>query len=111
MKDTQKLAEDKYPYIENDHASARVISRLITDKQREAFIAGYEMDRWIRVEDELPEKAKPVLLYNGLWIGVGYYDKNHEHNIDEEPKWSDETGEYIPEDVTHWQPLPQPPKQ
>lgn len=64
---------------------------------------------WISVEDK-PEKAKPILLFNGFWTGVGYYDKNYLLNMDDEPKWSDEIGEYISPEPTHWQPLPAPPK-
>lgn len=67
-------------------------------------------DGWVRVEDGLPDKAKPVLLYTGYWTGVGYYMFNYELEIDDEPKWSEETGEYIGATVTHWMPLPQPPK-
>lgn len=66
-------------------------------------------DKWISIKYRLPEKAKPILLYNSNWIGVGYYKLNFEMDIEGEPDWSDETTEYI-SGVTHWQPLPQPPK-
>jgi hypothetical protein len=71
----------------------------------------YNQDKWIRVEDAKPDKGKPVLLFNGHWIGVGFYKKNFALNIDGEPEWSDETSEYIHPNPTHWQPLPNSPKQ
>lgn len=63
---------------------------------------------WIRVKDKKPRKGKYVLLYNGHWIGVGKYQPNSE--LVYEPKWQDETTEYITPSPTHWQPLPKPPK-
>lgn len=64
---------------------------------------------WIDVNDKKPPKAKPIMIYNGHWIGVGYYKKNYKLKIEGEPKWSDETGEYITPNPTHWQLLPPPP--
>lgn len=68
-----------------------------------------EKDKWIDVKDKKPPKGKPILLYNGHWIGVGYYKKNYKMKDPDEPKWSSEDGEYIYYDATHWQPLPEPP--
>jgi hypothetical protein len=63
---------------------------------------------WILIKERKPPKAKPILLSNGHWIGVGYYKKNYKLKISDEPKWSDEVGEYITPEPTHWQPLIKP---
>lgn len=67
-------------------------------------------NKWIKVSDKKPPKGEPILIFNGHWIGVGYYKKNFALNIEGEPDWSDETTEYIEPGATHWMPLPEPPK-
>ena len=65
---------------------------------------------WVSVEDDKPALATPVLIATKHWIGVGYYKKNFELNLYDEPEWSEENGEYIfGGEVTHWMPLPSPP--
>lgn len=65
------------------------------------------MTKWISVEDELPSDHKNVIVYaNDIvmsWVETAWYGDDF---------WHDAEGEecYIP-DVTHWQPLPDPPKQ
>jgi hypothetical protein len=58
------------------------------------------MSEWISVNDRLPEKNQLVLIYapdtDQLKIRIGLFDKeiNIYHNLG----------------ITHWQPLPEPPK-
>ena len=61
------------------------------------------VDRWISVKDRLPDNCVEVLVYDtDCGIVIGWYDK----------EISDFATDFIsPLDaVTHWQPLPKPPK-
>jgi hypothetical protein len=75
------------------------------------FLAGYQAaaPQWISVKDRLPENNGPILMWSGRLEDVptcaaaGYELWN----------WSTE---YSPHDfrlsaITHWMPLPQPPKE
>lgn len=61
---------------------------------------------WISVKDKLPEKDISVLTFDGTYINVMEY-------------WYDEDGKQVwfnppspPSDnITHWMPLPNPPKE
>lgn len=66
-------------------------------------------NNWIDVKSKKPPKATPILIYNGAWVGIGYYKINYRLKISGEPEWSEENGEYIHTPPTHWQPLPPPP--
>jgi hypothetical protein len=66
---------------------------------------------WISVSSKKPPKAKPILLCNGNWICIGYYRKNYKLKTINEPQWSEENGEYIFNEPTHWQPLPKMPSE
>jgi len=63
---------------------------------------------WINIETDKPQQGKWVLLYNGHFMGVGKYRVNDVYEFPE-PEWSDEIGEYITPEPTHWMPLPEPP--
>ena len=65
--------------------------------------------KWRSIKDKLPEKYTDVLTLsafpNGNYaIGVGYYIERKSWEIN----WADDPGGY--EDITHWMPLPRPPK-
>ena len=57
---------------------------------------------WISVKDRLPKSGKEVLFITG-WktMCVGFYR--------DFSGWSN--GEFVGIDVTHWMPLPKPPKE
>lgn len=57
---------------------------------------------WISVKDRLPNKDETVLCF-GKYHNIGFYDYDDEI-------WREE-GEYVEITVTHWQPLPQSPKE
>ena len=60
---------------------------------------------WIKCSDKLPDKDTPVLCYDGTYIEVSeyWYDENHKHVFINPPA--------PPKDyITHWMPLPPPPK-
>ena len=65
------------------------------------------MSEWIRVEDRLPEEDEDVLAYiqdGYIKVACPFYQ------IDGGKRWAWFGGDYMYENVTHWQPLPDPPK-
>lgn len=67
---------------------------------------------WIPVSERMPEPNKFVLVSNGVWVGQGLYDDSEHLESDEH--WQDEHREFINVlhyPVTHWMPLPNPPKE
>ena len=61
----------------------------------------HQCARWVSVSERLPEHNKPVLVWVVSKAGNAYAFKSYYEN-----SWHLDFGE-----VTHWQPLPQPPKQ
>ena len=88
-----------------------LIANGVTVQEKKRFLLKENGDlipldqQWISVKDGLPDSGKYVLLYcsDGLY-GEGHYRAY-------ENKWylSKITYKSIP-DVTHWMPLPEPPK-
>jgi len=83
-----------------------------TDKDvtRVMSLQPHSHPNWISVEDELPpphyEGANStdfVLVYDGFDLEFGYYDF-------EQKNWHGEDCKEMMFDVTHWMPLPQPPR-
>lgn len=63
-------------------------------------ISTESVDRWISVKERLPLQTLSVLIYNGYFIDIGaYIVDNYFMTVQ---------GSVL--DVTHWQPLPKPPK-
>lgn len=84
----------------------RTYRDLLEQQKKIALSQNGVSDKWIDVKDNLPEKGIPVLIATKHWVGVGYYDKNFELELEDEPIWSEENGEYIFEgSVTHWKEL------
>ena len=67
---------------------------------------GVTVQEWISVEDRLPEKYGSAIVYrkSKLFSMLRYSPALGWHFYDSE--WGDVTVD----DVTHWMPLPQPPK-
>ena len=57
--------------------------------------------KWISVKDRLPDVEMEVLVFDGYDIGTGYLKENYEWFLFSENL-------YIK--ITHWMPLPEPPK-
>jgi Protein of unknown function (DUF551) len=57
---------------------------------------------WINVEDQLPPKDSTVLAWNGNYIEIVYYDGLKVQTLD--------AGDWNDTEITHWMPLPTPPK-
>ena len=77
-----------------------------TCKAEQIYNAGYRKQEWISVEERLPEEKVNCLVHykhaycdnDGYWvIGLTFYDGN-KFVIGKEYK------------ITHWMPLPEPPK-
>lgn len=69
---------------------------------------------WISVKERLPGDEKPVLVYYGFWrkenagTALRYTGTLSYFRFDPQPHWQHESTGLI---VTHWMPLPEPPKE
>lgn len=61
---------------------------------------------WVGVEDELPKEDKDVLVYNGKDLSVSAIINGYGNQ-----GWHERDDGYDYGYVTHWMPLPQPPKE
>lgn len=101
-KTIQQLSEERYPVIPDDYEYP---GSAVTDIQRKAFISGYRTaleGQWVSVEDGLPEIDQQVAVV------LDYGDRKEVTAT----KWSKGEEKYYKMNcITHWMPLPQPPKQ
>jgi hypothetical protein len=68
---------------------------------------------WISVKDRLPKLYEDVLLYDGYEVFAGNIrgiDKENLITWKAQPCDSECYGWYKDEYITHWMPLPEPPK-
>ena len=66
------------------------------------------MSEWISVKDRLPERGVEVLVTDGIHYMVTWCE-----NTNDGVKWVDNYYTYVNvrfKEVTHWMPLPEPPK-
>lgn len=66
------------------------------------------MSEWISVDERLPEFGSRVQVFDGRSVDIGNYADKDE--IYPSGFWNDGFGS-IYEDITHWMPLPEPPKE
>jgi hypothetical protein len=59
---------------------------------------------WISVKDRLPEESMSVLVWSLYWSGTPFIA------CIEQGLWRGERILHSPSNVTHWMPLPEPPK-
>ena len=73
----------------------------------QAYKNGYEAGKpkWIPVTEKLPEKDGSVLVYNGYGRGILWFEKGNGFNEIDDYGWVRPV-----DSVTHWMPLPEPPK-
>lgn len=96
-----------------------------TPEELQVLKAKWMMEQWISVNDRLPETLETVWISNGKgWTTLGCRSDYH-YGDEDKLVWCwaktngiiyEEDGKIISEceeddlDVTHWMPLPQPPK-
>lgn len=62
---------------------------------------GYVMSEWIKCSDQMPDLCSDVIVSDGCDIGVMWFGSNG---------WDSwHPGNSVPNHVTHWMPLPEPP--
>ena len=84
---------------------------------------GVTVNEWISVKDRLPDKDGHYLVHKDLWgdryVATVWFAKDGRKvsRYDFENRWKNvwydydsEYGNVILDNVTHWMPLPQPPK-
>jgi hypothetical protein len=68
-------------------------------------------ETWVSVKDRLPDESGIVLVYcNGYITNVHYSKKHQKFNMFDCIKDEDAKEYSAFDDVTHWMPLPEPPK-
>lgn len=74
------------------------------DRIYNAHLAGQNCDKWVKVEDRLPEIYTEVLAWNSRkeFMSVASYYEGYWHYSDSFDTLAD---------ITHWQPLPKAPKE
>jgi hypothetical protein len=60
-------------------------------------------DCWISVKDRMPSDGDSVLVWGCGFIEIGWYNEDLR-------TWQAEDFNYDDGEVTHWMPLPEPPK-
>jgi len=66
---------------------------------------------WIKVSDRLPEDGQMVLTWNGYQRTIDRFREGISENFVMSKMVAQMSGEDIPTEPTHWQPLPEPPKE
>ena len=75
-----------------------------TKQVAEHLIAnGVTVQEWISVKDKLPTSDRNVLVFVRGYVEIGWYDGYHD-------EWRTGIVTLDNCEVTHWMPLPQPPK-
>lgn len=86
------------------------IARLLDDAL--ALIQQLEAQgtKWISVAERLPEANAFVLMYTRGWMAEGIYNEvtGFEYYDKESKPWA---WKKVDEIITHWMPLPEPPKE
>jgi hypothetical protein len=100
--DWEKFLED-YSFKDKEEVYTNG-SMLIPVFRVEQMVEHYFGSKWIPVSDRLPGVFKAVIVWTEYHeIGEAQYNGKHF-------QWIDDEGDYEYAHVTHWMPLPNPPK-
>lgn len=102
-RDMAKLAVNNILECINSNEELRQIESMRFDD------TGYRKQEWISVEDRLPDVLQEVFVYRGNHIG----NLMNVYTYVGGDMWQDELGfgcRQVDEGITHWMPLPEPPK-
>jgi hypothetical protein len=94
----------KYWLLVPDEELQQLISQLFEPQPVQG-----ESDGWVRVEDGLPEEWKIVLASNGTYTHLCEYRSNQFYRHTDQIG-SDRLMAFYYSNITHWRPLPSPPK-
>jgi len=87
---------------------------LITDAEIEIVVRwlfenGYDLNKWINVNDKLPKEGELVLVWKESDIMPESYDPaTGAYSFFSDGVWGNEENDDW--NVTHWMPVPEPPK-
>ena len=82
------------------------IKKVVDGAIKEFKHQGYNVSKWISCKEKMPDDGVNVLIYAGnRMISLAWYDKDMGYFY-----ICDSDYKYNSLDVTHWQPLPEPPK-
>ena len=96
--DPESSKEALLPYAYDSHQRRKVVDeacRVAVDELRKR--------QWISIEDKLPEKGERVLITNGAFVCESFLANND--------KWQRGGTDLFFMQPTHWQPMPEPPKE
>lgn len=112
MKTPEEMAEE---YLDQDKVACDAIDHDAEDLVKDAFLAGYKAaQQWISVKDRLPREGQDCIFYVDF---VDKWDSGSERiNFQEIGVFNgkdrfDHRSHTDLDRVTHWQPLPEPPKE
>ncbi len=91
----EKLVELLDDFVSYEYNTEELVDELIDH--------GVTVQEWISVKDRLPEDNKEVLIYCGSYHELGWYESDNK-------SWRSDFLGCCTDDITHWMPLPQPPK-
>lgn len=95
-------------FEDEEQLTERQLERAIADEKaayERGLRDGERKSNWISVKDRLPEKQRNYLVYvPPVYTNVVYFN-GYEWVVDEEEYC------FISSDITHWMPLPEPPKE
>jgi hypothetical protein len=79
----------------------------VIDAYEEGVLYGLNNPNWIPVEDGMPPENGKTQQSISVWATDGLMSGEFRYNFDTKT-WTDMWGD--PFDITHWMPLPQPPR-
>jgi hypothetical protein len=102
MKTPEQMAFDWWA----DYSKEKDLNKWDTVDPTVGFLAGYQAaaPQWISVKERLPEEGSGLLIVYHSYlkeVGTSYYDDD---------MWCSSPWPITCEHITHWMPLPQPPK-